>query len=268
MQIHLDGKVADTPRSVLSRFLRNFDISGRTVLELGGCCDDDATGAASVWWSVDPRNVTGERGNIRMVCGFAEHLPEEIQNIDFVFACNSFQHIGNLRAAYHSCFKVMKEGGIIYAAFGPIWTAPDGAHIENVIVAGKRYDFWRGMLLPPWYHLIANKTEIDRASRQIHGDEVGSALANFVVDSTWINRVNLREHLKYPLEAGLTAVSIRGTTKFGYRYQPHRNSRHMGLLSETDSLLKRAQSHLGYSEVEMQVRDLELILQKPARRET
>ncbi len=259
----MNGPLAVSPSIVRKRFERLFPITGARILEIGGYPPERAVASAQCWWSIDPRNPRNDvlsTGVVRRLCGTAEALPEEISEVDAVFACNSFQHVAGLATAYHEIGRVLRPGGLVYACFGPIWTAPDGAHIEDVRVATRRYDFWKQpTLVPAWSHLTLGEEEFQELLCELHGPDLGLALARFVSRSDWVNRISIDAHLRLPIEAGLQIVCMRGCRRFGYAYDPpdppERFRKRVGL--------EAARATTGLDARALRVRDLELVLRAP-----
>ncbi|WP_284125084.1 class I SAM-dependent methyltransferase [Parerythrobacter aestuarii] len=217
----LDANLAVDELTVLADFLAHFDISGKRVLELGGCIPASMTKDAAIWWSVDPAHAAaGHTGHQQRIPACAEDLPDEIHDVDLVFACNSFQHIESLESAYRQLAGVMRPGAAIFAHYGPIWTAPDGMHFENVELDGGCYSFWDGAKMPSWSHLVLEPYEFLKLAIELNGESDGRRLAEYVESSTWINRLSLAQHLALPQQSGFRVESAQGARQFGYAYEP------------------------------------------------
>jgi SAM-dependent methyltransferase len=256
-----DGPLALSQTQVFRHFSRQFDISAKRVLEIGGCVPAELTRAARQWWSVDPRHENNVRqDHVYRIRGHAEDLPASIRDVDLVFACNSFQHVRRLGDCYAAVAGVLRSGGTLYARFGPVWSAPDGAHFENVRFPDRRYDFWRGALVPSWSHLVLDASHFRAMAVELHGRSAGRALADYVERSTWINRLTLRDHVELPQRAGLAIRSLRGARRFGYRYAPPPPPDRCGEALSISAVARFAKSRLGLSPSHLAVRDIELVL--------
>jgi SAM-dependent methyltransferase len=262
-RLRLGGPIALGEREVFARFRQKFDISGKRILEVGGCLPGDWTQTARVWWSIDPlnRDCMSWRHR-RVLTGHADALPDEIGQVDAVFSCNSFQHVSNLGRAYREIARLLIPGGIAYLNFGPIWSAPDGSHIENILVDGRSFDFWNGALLPSWSHLVLGFDELLDLAVELHGDAIGRAIVDYTMFSRWINRIALHEHLSLPSEAGLEVLSARGTTRFGYRYNPPKAPARFVQLA-SPAVVAACHARFQLTPRDMRVRDLELLLRRP-----
>src|SRR5206468_933702 len=107
-------------------------------------------------------------------------------------------------------------GGTIYAHFGPVWSAPDGSHIESLVVEGLRYDFWTHTLLPSWSHLVFREEELASLLAIVHPPSLAEALSSYVHHSRWINRLTWADHRRYLERCGLDIVLLNACTEFGY----------------------------------------------------
>jgi len=260
----LNGPLA-SERGAFARFRRHVDIAGKRILEIGGCLPESWTNAARQWHSVDPLNPRDQMptGHVMRHRGVAESLPPGVGVVDAVFACDSFQHVTDVAAVYAECSRILKPGGIVYANFGPVWSAPDGAHLENIVAQGRRWDFWSGQLLPSWSHLLLPPDRMRYLATRLLGDEVGSAVATYIQASTWINRTTLRRHLEAPSLARFETVSLRGCQKFGYRSRPVAAPADVHELHSEAEVILRCREKFGLTENELRVRDLEIVVQKP-----
>lgn len=264
-RVRCNGPLANQ-KAAFERFRKYVDIARAHVLEIGGLLPSEWTSAAKIWSSVDPLHASTSEADsgIRLYRARAESLPPQIRDVDAIFACDSFQHVNDVVQVYEECARVLKPGGVLYANFGPVWTAPDGAHIENVIVRGRRVDFWSGAVLPAWAHLLLEADDMRMLASQIHGDETGAALSEYIETSTWINRIPLNQHLSAPFRARLDKISLRGCSKFGYRYKPVTPPPAYRQLSDEAYVLEQCYRRYGLNEVELRVRDLEVVVRKPA----
>lgn len=261
----LNGPLANE-KAAFERFLRRLDLAGKKVLEIGGCLPEEWTRAAKEWHSIDPLHADGSwrSGHVVRHGGVAEALPLDDGEVEAIFACDSFQHVNDVTTVYAECFRVLKPGGVLYANFGPVWTAPDGSHIENVTACGRRWDFWSRQLLPPWSHLLLSHDRMQELAVAALGDDLGMAVAAYLRTSRWINRTPLRVHLQAPTRAGLQKVSFRGCQKFGYRFQPMRVPAGFPDLRDEFEVMRQCCEKLDMTEPELRVRDLELVVRKPA----
>lgn len=256
------GAVAVDELAVFDDFCSTFQMVGKRVLEIGGCLPAQLTQEADVWWSIDPSHAADSvEGHLVKLRASAEQLPVEVCDVDLVFACNSFQHVGSMADCYAEIARVLVPGGKVFTHFGPIWTAPDGAHFENVKLDGGRYDFWFGARLPAWSHLVLDTEEFRDLAVAVNGRADGFRMADYVEGSRWINRLGLSEHLSLPAAAGLQFRIAHGARAFGYVFDPPPIPERFSAAFER-SALHRALARHGVSPAQAQIRDLLLVLEK------
>lgn len=255
------GPIAWDEREVFQRFLKIFDIRGKRVLEIGGCLPPYLVSPARTWYSVDPRvkadRLTGGRVILR---GFAENLPAVVSDVDLVFACNSFQHVGDLVACFREIRRVLKPGGAVYANFGPVWSAPDGAHFENVRLKAGTYNFWHGAKIPAWSHLVLNADELTEMAVAAHGTHDGTVLANYVRDSTWINRLSIRDHIEIPRAEGFMFERLSCAYEFGYEFASPAPPPQFARKLNWSAISQAAVERFGVMPDAMRTRDVEYVL--------
>ncbi len=215
----IEGGIAASERVVFERFTTSTEIQGRRVLEVGGCLPREIVRRAdpAAWISVDPRNPDqGDDPDFRSIRGIAQLLPFPDGSFDFVFSSNAFHHISALDSALFEMRRVLRPGGLVFANFGPIWSAPDGSHVEGVTFGGRRYDFWKQRLIPDWYHLIYSCRELyDILSTSIDTD-LARTLSEYVYLDDWINRLEFDDYQRIFRCSGLDIVSFEGTTAVDY----------------------------------------------------
>lgn len=255
------GPIAWNEREVFQRFLKLFDIQGMRVLEIGGSLPNDLVSPARMWWSVDPRVkvdiVTGRRMVLR---GFAESLPTVVSDVDLVFACNSFQHVGDLVACFREIRRVLKPDGAVYANFGPVWSAPDGAHFEDVRLKAGMYHFWHGAKIPAWSHLVLNAAELRELAVAVQGKHDGTILADYVRDSKWINRLSLRHHIEIPRNEGFMFERLSCASEFGYEFASPAPPPKFEAALTWSAVSQAAVERLGMTPDTLRIRDMEYVL--------
>ncbi len=258
-----DDELAQDEVDVFKAFLSRFDVSGSRLLEIGGqVCLSQNHGAAQCW-AIDPRNGSRADGDgSRMaINGRAEVLPPEIADVDFVFSCNAFEHVGALEETYRALRRAMRPGGIVYLHFGPIWSAPDGSHFEDIRIGGEPYTFWQKAIMPAWSHLLLGADDYLRLAVRLHGEEDGATLAGFVAHSPWVNRFTLRDHLDLPRKAGFEFEMVKACRRFGYVYEPPQPPAEFRSYFSHDAMEDVAR-RLNLTVEDLSVRDLRMVLRQ------
>ena len=81
--------------------------------------------------------------------GNIEDVPADYESsFDFVISDAVLEHVTNLNKFVKACSKFLKNNGIFYASFGPIWYGPGGDHIfwgdkrifDHLILPKKTYE--------------------------------------------------------------------------------------------------------------------------------
>ena len=189
---------------VFTDFISNFDIQGKNVLEVGGVIAEDFINNLNVQWtSVDPLYTPlkdYELVSSKTLTTIA-HIKHDITQVAFnpdafnyIFSCNAFHHIADLRLVFNNFYKWLKKGGVLYSHFGPIGSAPDGCHIEGFEHEGKIYNFWEDKLVPFWSHLYFQYEEMLDFLKQHYSIEFAKKLAHVIYKSHWINRLTFSNY--------------------------------------------------------------------------
>lgn len=257
------GPLALDEQSVFATFGELFPLEGASVLELGGSLDPALVRRAGItsWVAVDPRNVDAGGDGYRSVAASAARLPLSDRSVDLVFSSNALQHIRPLAETFAEVGRVLRPGGFAYFGFGPVWSAPDGSHVENLRVGGRRYDFWSVTLVPPWAHLVLGEGELGELLASLFGEEVGRAAARWIFHTSWLNRVPLHRLLELVAASPLRVASVRGCTEFGYDFDPPPVPDRFRARLELESVRRRARELHGIPAGHLPVRDVELILE-------
>jgi SAM-dependent methyltransferase len=260
------GPVAADENDAFSRFTSLLAAGGLVVLEVGGNFDPSVAAAAGIagWIAIDPLNTDGVRPPAgRTIRGSAHQTGLPAASVDAVFSCNALQHIHPLAEMFAELHRVMRPGALGYLNFGPVWSAPDGSHVEGFCHGGKRYDFWSSSLLPPWSHLVLSASELGDLLGAQYGAAFGRELSHWVHTTTWLNRIPLHRLLEIVTASPLRPLSIRGTREFGYSYQPPLIAHPLAERLHRDVVRREAFARHGIPERHLDVRDIELVVERP-----
>jgi len=258
-----EARLASDQETVFSRFRDLCDLRGASVLEIGGLLDEDLVAGAgvAVWWAVDPSNPESEEGGVvRPLRGKASSLPLPDASLDCAFSSNAFQHIHDLAGTMTELARVLKPGGLVYAGYGPVWSGPDGSHVEALVWEGRRYDFWNQSLLPSWSHLVFDEGELTALLEPIHGPGLAGAVARYVHRSDWINRLFFDDYARIFAESAFEVLAFGGCPGLDYDYRPP------VIVSERlspERLAAEVQTRHGKDKRDLQSRDVEVILRLP-----
>lgn len=215
------GTIARDEESVFREFLGIVERENPAVLEVGGFLDAEIVrDEVGTWVSIDPQAPDARSDRHRTIRGSACDIPLEAGSVDYVFSCNAFEHIHELPLAMREIERVLKKGGVLYTHFGPIWSAPDGHHIENLRVGAQVYDFWTNNIIPHWAHLVFAHHELVEIFRQVYGEEGGRQIADYLVHDQWANRLSYEDYLEIFAGSGLALVHLDTTSEIDYPYDP------------------------------------------------
>jgi SAM-dependent methyltransferase len=260
------GQIATDELTVFKRFHSLFDIQGCSVVEVGGRIPQKLLTQAEVahWWSVDPRNPACLTNKILItIRGSASSLPIPDESIDFVFSCNAFQHIHDLKNTFKELARVLKRGGKVYTNFGPIWSAPDGSHIEGLIFEGKEYNFWTHSLIPSWSHLSFNEYELAELLSYLYKEDFGKKIIECVYQTKWINRLFFHDYINLLETSQFEVVFLGVNNEIDYPYNPPCIDTHpLAQRLEQKQLLEYISEKYAIEDFALFIRDLELILRK------
>ncbi len=189
-------------------------------MEIGGClpyCNIKPFNVGK-WYAIDPRNKNEKvSDNYITQQGYSQLIPQADCSFDFIFSCNAFQHIHNFQMALDEMYRVLKPKGVLYSNFGPIWSAPDGSHIENVVYNEKIYNFWEEHIIPDWYHLIYNCSELYGILLTKLEEGLAKTLAEYVYMSSWLNRMTYFDFENAIKTSNFSKILFfNGTKEFGY----------------------------------------------------
>jgi len=216
----LQNSIALSEEDVFREFATNYDIGETRVLEVGGRLSPDVIKHYSPkeWWAIDPRNENKYIGEgYYTVKGVSQFIRREDEYFDRVFSCNAFQHIHRLDLALAEMHRVLKPGGVLYANFGPIWSAPDGSHIEGLVCGDRVYNFWNDAFIPDWYHLVYTCKELYDILRTRVQDDLAIALVEYVHMNNWLNRLTYFDFEQLIKKSPFREVLFFGGSKeFGY----------------------------------------------------
>jgi SAM-dependent methyltransferase len=177
--------------AVVSQWCGGF--SDKRVLDVG--CDSFGALISQIDRSYRPREIVGlnpaiqarqfsptcrlEKGDIRGTA-FADSC------FDVIVSSSAFEHVHDFDKALQEMFRILQPGGIVFSAFGPIWSCSYGHHLW-VWHRGKRYNYWN-VILPPFCHLLMSEQEVLGILQATHHPDLARAMAHFIFHSDEQNR--------------------------------------------------------------------------------
>ncbi|WP_216215533.1 class I SAM-dependent methyltransferase [Amycolatopsis aidingensis] len=215
----VSGGLALSEDAVFADFANRVELSGAVVAEIGGSVAAETTEQHGVacWHAVDPNRpaYTAESGRYRVLRARAEELPLPDASVDAVFSSNAFQFL-DVASTLAQARRVLRPGGLLYAHFGPIWSAIDGHQLEYVRYQGRDLVFWRDTLLPPWAHLAYERDELAELLADALPAELAELLLWHVHDSDTVNRLFFEDYVSAALDSGLRWVEVTASAQLDY----------------------------------------------------
>ena len=263
--------LATSQGTVFDGFVERVSLSGAVVAEIGGVFPVGRLVEQRVakWTCIDPHppeadspDDTGAGAVREVVVARAEEMPLPDESVDAVFSSNAFQFI-DVRAALAEVRRVLRPGGVLYAHFGPIWSAVDGHQLEYVRYEGRELAFWRDTLLPPWAHLAYEREELRALLRSGLPEPLADLLVWHVQDSNTINRMFFEDYVAAALGSGLIWEQVTASDQLDYAivppsYAPERQREvDVARLAQTISSRRGSPTQLG-------IRDVLMVLHKPS----
>ena len=120
-------------------------------------------------------------------------LPFIADSFDFVVSDNVFEHAGNLQLLVKDLYRVLIPGGMVVLQWFPNWSGPRGHHMHNDMVASHGTHRYKNNMafIPPWGHLLYNKTELRvilQQSKAFESEKVLEIILKYIYDRNDLNR--------------------------------------------------------------------------------
>jgi len=257
------GALAQSEPEVFADFAARTGLEGAKVLELGGALPPRLAAAAAVrrWLAIDPLARESSDGVYQAVRGRAERIDAPDGEFDHIFSCNALHHFGELPRVLAEARRLLRQGGSFYAHFGPIWSAPDGHHLE-LLHGNVTYTFWGVGLIPPWYHLACTPEELREVLASAIDPALAAAVVEFVHHSPALNRLYFEDYLRLFWESGLAMEELRTCDVIDYEnVMPPYRSRICDEI-EREGARERARRLHGQDKRNLSCRDLLVVLRK------
>ncbi|HEY3735095.1 MAG TPA: class I SAM-dependent methyltransferase [Streptosporangiaceae bacterium] len=258
-------ELAMEQEDVFAGFAARVELAGAVVAEFGGAFPSALIDERRVakWYSIDPNRAPGTfaSGAHEVLAVRAEDTPLPDASVDAVFSSNAFQFI-DVPAALAQVRRILRPGGLLYAHFGPIWSAVDGHQLEYVSYDGRDLQFWEDTLLPPWAHLAYPPDELRALLRSGLPGELADLLVWHVHDSGTVNRLFFEDYVAAALGSGLDWIQVAASDYLDYEIIPPAFD--PGLLREvTVAALAADVSRRRGRPTQLGVRDVLMVLRQP-----
>ncbi|GAA2987291.1 methyltransferase domain-containing protein [Actinokineospora diospyrosa] len=250
---------------VFADFAARVPLAGAVVAEIGGAFPVALLHEHGVarWYSVDPNRAaqTDPSGVREVLAAGAEDMPLPDASVDAVFSCNALQFV-DIGPSLLQAARVLRPGGVLYAHFGPIWSAVDGHQLEYVRYQGRDLTFWDDTLLPPWSHLLYTREELRALLRTGVEDGLADAVVGHVHDSTTVNRAFFEDYVAAALASGLDWIEVATSDHLDYEIAPPAYDAALTRPVDLAALAAEVSARRG-APTRLGVRDVLMVLRKP-----
>jgi SAM-dependent methyltransferase len=255
--------LAMSEEAVFADFAARVRLRGAVVAEIGGEFPAGLLAAHGVaaWYSVDPHRPAGTDGVRRVLSERAEDLSLPDDSVDAVFSSNAFQFL-DVRRTLAQAVRVLRPGGLLYAHFGPIWSAADGHQLEYVRYRGRDLTFWDDTLLPPYAHLSYRRDELAALLRSGLEPDLADLLVRHVHDDDTVNRLFFEDYVLAALDSGLEWVEVAASGFLDYRIETPSYDPALAHDVPLDELAAQVSRRLG-RRTQLGLRDVLMVLRRP-----
>lgn len=214
--------IAYDENTVFNNFRKFVDINDKKILEVGGNMDENIIFQYGVdeWISVDPKRSNFISNNKKYICKKLPLLECKLNKdyFDIIFSSNAFEHITNFNQNLSYMYRVLRSGGYLFSQFGPIWSAPDGHHLEDVKLKNGEYlNFWENNIIPNWYHLICTKNELLIKLQELYDFNDAKRIVDYVYESEYLNRLFFKDYIKAFLDTGFQIQFLSTSSCLDYK---------------------------------------------------
>lgn len=243
---------------VFEQFRKSCNLKGAKVLEVGGSMPLSIIEEEKVkyWESYNTMSSVDDTEN-PVYKLFRTDFTKISCNAEFdiVFSSNALHHINPLESCLENIYNSLLHGGIAYLHFGPIWSAPDGHHLD-VVHNGIVYRFDGISLFTKWQHLLCDAAELKAFLAPKIGNELAQTCVQYIYESPYLNRNFYEDYIDLINKSGFSILHLSTSNTIDYEYHnPDRDS-----IDTIDTLNKLYQK---YGRRNYFTRDILVVLLKP-----
>lgn len=140
----------------------------------------------------------------------ARWLPFPAATFTSIFSVAAFEHVQNLDIALLELHRVLKDGGVLYAEFGPIWSCSVGHHVYAK-VNGEEARHWKPGLnpVPNYGHLFLSPEEMEDALSAKVSARLLEAIIEWIYTKEDINRLFYEDYVRILQASPFEVLSLR-----------------------------------------------------------
>lgn len=163
--------------------------------------------------------------------GLVENMPSGLENtFDRVFSIACFEHVHTLGLALEKMHAALKPGGKLFSMFSPIWSAPDGHHLPNMLdTNGVQWSAGKSPL-SPWMHLLFSPAQMERHLVTKTDRQTASQMIYHIYHNQHINRLFTEDYIEYVQQSPfhIEALHLTFPAKIPDQIQKLLEARHPG----------------------------------------
>ena len=125
-------------------------------------------------------------------------IPFPDKSFDAVLSIATLEHVNGLDALLSEVARVLKDKGLFYTSFSPIWSSAKGHHVYAVI-GSKEARFWKPGKnpIPDYWHLLMTPDEMREYLRSGPcTEELIEPIIQWVYFGDSLNRCHYEEYME------------------------------------------------------------------------
>ncbi len=140
----------------------------------------------------------------------ARWLPFPDETFTSIFSVAAFEHVQNFDDALLELHRVLKDGGVLYAEFGPIWSCSVGHHVFAQI-DGEEARHWKPGLnpVPHFGHLFMTAEEMEMTLHNKVSPRLLEAILEWIYKQDDINRLFYEDYIRILNSSPFEIISIQ-----------------------------------------------------------
>lgn len=229
--VALQHQLSEHQSNFFNAFLSVYDIQGQDVLEVGGAMPSalvlEHLGARS-WTCVQSGEYAQHRSDNQKPSSTSSrytHIYANIEDLhtdsimasrfDAVFSIACFEHIHKFPQALRVMRRALKQGGVLFSLFAPIWSGPWGQHYTDAVP--ERFDCIKPLggwttseIFGPWDHLLMSRHQFIEHYSKKFDRLFAEELMYITYNSPQINRYFFEDYLEFIKQENFNIKIFKG----------------------------------------------------------